>query len=729
MSFMDRFSCATHELPDEEAHAGRWIVAPDTTMLVNRVDSEHGQALMPGPTGDWQVAKPGEFAPRRGGFLAEPLPSGQDVDSFRQLGQILRDKADGGWLKWSDTSPLAPGLNEAVRSHPFEGDVERELEHIEAVCRKPRTHIRLEVERELVARARRIARDAPQWLASHTEDWHRRTLTGVQPRRIRAEVREERWDLYENRVTARLVDNLAVWLRRRIAEVRRIRDDILSHMEEFDGSAPKGSRHRAHRIYRLWGEAWGASDAQEVAQSTLIRLEALLYKVLGLQDSPLYRHVPKQAQVPRTLKMTNLFNSDDHYRGVARLWHEWSLLPTRGGFSTEEHYQRQQDLHDSYNAWCLLLVVRACEQLKLQPADDAAFEAPLRKGCSVQLNRGLRIEWERTGSIAIARGEDTLAVFVPLIHALENARTPEALAHRVKPLVDAVAEDEQWTVVLHPANSGPARFDEIATVGNPPRPSTRGTIDFIRVSPFSLDSVERVARAIRWATLVPQMLAYPPCVPTPPDGDFTRPWLAKRNTGCAVVESPGVRGRSDVERGLSKARARLEELERKRDESQKRDESKKAGRSNKRVNKRAIDEARNEERDWREFKQSFGAATARIDELATCPRCGEQAAFEARDNDCFSARCSSESCKAVWELRLSSEGRIPVFMPEPDVPLGQVPAALIDEQLGCDVLALPKQASGGSVEFSPPRTVPWRSERPSTTKATGRDDARRARRR
>lgn len=708
MSFIDRFSCAIHELPDEEAHAGRWIVAPGTTMLVNRVDSERGQALMPGPTGDWQLTEPGKVAARRGGFLAEPLPSGQDVDSLRQLGKLLRDKADGGWLEWSDTSPLAPGLDEAVRSHPFEGEVERELEHIEAVCRRPRTHIRLEVERELVARARRIARDAPQWLASHTEDWHGRTLTGVQPRRIRAEVREERWDLYENRVAARLVENLADWLRGRIVEVRRIRDDILSRLEEFDGSAPKGSRHRADRIYCLWGEAWDASDAQEIARRTLERLEAILYKVLGLQDSPLYRHVPKHAQVHRTLKMTNLFNSDDHYRGVARLWHEWSLLPTRGDFSTVDHYQRQQDLHDSYDAWCLLLVVRACEQLKLQPANDAAFEAPLRKGCSVQLSRGLRIKWEEPmGGIAIARGKNTLARFVPLIHSLERARTPESLAQRVKPLVDAVAETEHWTVVLHPANPGSAPFDEVATVGNPPCQGTRGTIDFIRVSPFSLDSVERVARAIRWATLVPQMLAYPPCVPPPPSEDFDGQWLAKRDTRWAVVESPGAGVKSEIERRLCKARAQREELERKRDES------KQARRPNKRV-LADLGKAKKDERDWSKFKQSFEAATACIDELKICPRCGEPADFKARDEGCFAARCGSESCKAVWELRPSPDGHIPVFVPDIEVASGP---ALIDEQLGCDVLALPYKASGGSIEFSPPRTIPWRSERPSTTKA------------
>ena len=699
MNFTDRLSGrVVHQPPEEEVHAGRWIVQRGVGAL-NRVAPEPGQALMPGPTGDWEFVASGESTSTRGGFLAEPLPDDQDADAFRQLGQLLRDKADGGWIEWSCINPLAPGLDEAVRSHPFEAKIERELEHLEAVCRKPRTHIQLQIERELVGRARRIARDAPEWLAAHTEDWHHRTLTGVEPRRIRAEVREERWDLYENRVTARLVDNLTVWLQRRIAEVRRIRDDILARMEAFGGSAPKGSRHRAERIYRLWGEAWSASDAQDVARGTLARLDILLYKVLGLLDSPLYRHVPKRAQVSRTLKMTNLLSTDDHYRGVARLWHEWSLLPTRGSFSIVEHYRQQQNLHDSYDAWCLLLVVRACEQLKLQPADDAAFEVPLRKGCSLQIDRGLRIEWEPAGCIAITRSENTLVRFVPLIHSLERARTAEVSAQRVKPLVEAVATTGHWTVVLHPAKSGSAPFDGIATIGNPPRLGTDGAIDFIRVSPFSLDSVERVARAVRWATLSRQMLAYPPCVPMPPDAGLRGLWLArKNNTTCAMTNSPPHGTEEDIKRKLSDALARRKEAARIHVESKQ-----------SRPSKRALADLRKaeeDERDWHTFKQCFEKATAFINELKICPRCGEQANFEAREEDCFFARCLSPSCEARWELRPHPEGRVPVFIPDIKVASAQVRPALMDEQLGCDVLALPDNASDGSTKFQPPRTDP-----------------------
>ena len=80
--------------------------------------------------------------------------------------------------------------------------------------------------------------------------------------------------------------------------------------------------------YTLWGEGWD-NNPGEVAKSTLKRLEDLLYKFLGLMDSRLYKHIPGRARAPGGLRITNLFNNDEHYRGVARLWHEWSVWPSR----------------------------------------------------------------------------------------------------------------------------------------------------------------------------------------------------------------------------------------------------------------------------------------------------------------------------------------------------------------------------------------------------------------
>ena len=682
MSFEDRFSRrVVNAPPAETCHAGRWVVREKGAagVRVNRVAARSGDALMPGPTGEWEVGRGGLEDASAGQFFPDALPSDQDVEALLQLGQRLREESHEGWLAWSEVNPLAPGLNEAVRPHPFEDRIEDELQHLEAVCRKPRTHIRLEVERELVGRARRIAREAPEWLAAHTEDWHHRTLAGVQPRRIRAEIREERWNLYENRVAARLVDNLVVWLRRRIAEVRRIRDDILRRFEELDDTAQGSGRHRAERIYSLWGEAWHA-DWQEVADNTLKRLERLLYEVLALKDSSLYRHMPQRAQVPRTLRMTNLLTTDDDYRGVAHLWHQWSLLPTRDSLSPRMHYQRQQDLHRSFDAWCMLLVVRACSQLRICPADDDDWESALAKGHSVQLEKGLRVEWEDCGSVSIGATQEMGGLtlrFVPSLQSLESARTEDALAQRVAPITDAVAEQPHWTVVLHPGSASRAPYDAIATIGNPPQPGVPGAVDFIRVSPFSLDCVERVARAIRWATLVPRLLAYPPSVSAPPDESYrAERWLDEDDNGrWAMVALP--RGQKSMQHDVGR---RLREAEKRERSAPKRQPAKK-------------DEAKKAVDEWRTFKQTVDAAIAKLCELRTCPRCGgERAEFQQRGDRCFTARCWSDSCRAQWGLHAlpDGKGQVPVFL-DPTMPNPAAGPHEIDELVGCDILALPNE--------------------------------------
>ena len=687
MSFEDRFSRRVVNAPPAETrHAGRWIVTEASRAThVNRVAADPGDALMPGPTGEWNVATGGVDRASGGRFFPDALPSGQDAEALRQLGQRLRDEAHDGWLAWSEINPLAPGLDKAVQPHPFEDRIEHELQHLEAVCRRPRTHIRLEIERELVGRARRIARDAPEWLAAHTEDWHHRTLAGVQPRRIRAELREERWDLYENRVAARLVDGLVAWLRRRIAEVRRIRDDVLTRFEELDDTAQGSGRYRAERIYCLWGEAWDAGW-QGIAEGTLKRLEQLLYKVLTLRGSVLYRHIPKRAQVPRSLRMTNLLNTDDHYRGVARLWHHWSLLPMQGALSVRDHYQQQQALHQSFDAWCMLLIVRACSQLRLDPATDDDLESSLHKGHSIQLEKALRVEWERNGGISIrsAQGDGVLCRFVPLLQSLERARTAELLAQRIRPIVDAVAKQPHWTVVLHPASESRPPYDAVATIGNPPQ-GVRGAIDFIRVSPFSLDCVERVARAIRWATLVPRLLAYPPSLSAPPDESYrAKSWLEDDNGQWVMVALP--RGHESMQQDVER---RLREAERRERGTTK----------GKLVN---VNEARKAVNEWRTFKQTVDAAIAELCELRTCPRCGGRAEFHHRGERCFTARCWSDSCRAQWELHAlpDDKGRIPVFR-VPNVPAAR--AHEIDELVGCDILAVPSEDGH---RFDPPRPCP-----------------------
>lgn len=723
MKLKDRLSGAVVDLPPTPTHFGRWLFQPEGGPVHHNGSLvADGDVLVPGATGHWALMRQGDATPIRGRFFADTTPSEQDATAIQQLGRLLTDpeKAAGGWLDWSETSPLAPGLDKAVESHPLEDHIENELKHLVEVCHRPSTHIRIETERVLVSRARRVAPDASTWLAAHTEDWDHRKISGIQPRRILAEVREEQWDLYENRVAVRLVDNLVTWLRRRIADVRRVLDDIFARLEEF-GVSTSGNRHRTERVCRLWGEAWDATHGREAAERTLERLEQLLYKVLALMDSQLYRNVPRRAQVPRALRMTNLLSNDDGYRGVARLWHHWSRLAAPRALSPRELYLQHQELHRGFDAWCMLLVVRACSQLGLDPADDVGFEAPLVPDCTIELDHGYGLEWEGGGAITLTGPTGALLRFVPMAHVIEQATTSSGVGAGVASLLESATESlsAPWTVILHPAVPGQPEVRALAGLGNPPTPGTQGAMDFIRVSPFSLESVERVARAIRWATLAPKMLAYPPTLPAgPAQREQDSSWYEDRGDARWAVVRPlraDELSMLNVSAQVDAARACRDALKTERQKVQ--DELRRVRGDRRRtaeLNRRKGDllkplqDAEDALEQLVGFSREFDRAHGAVVFLATCPACGSAAAFEPRENDCFAARCRSNGCAATWELRSDPDlgRRVPIFLPGGTTADFAPPDAApqwVDDVLGCDVLAVPSLDSSGSVHFIAPR--------------------------
>ena len=386
----------------------------------------------------------------------------------------------------------------------------------------------------------------------------------------------------------------------------------------------------------------------------------------------------------------------------------------------------------------MLVIVRACSQLRLDPVEDGDLESEIRPGNAIRLDQGFRIEWDPAGAITFADTDEGRALlrFIPLIHGLEGARTREVVEARVAPLVEAVADATPWTVILHPAIPGNPPHNALAGVSNPPVPGTLGAIDFIRVSPFSLDSVERVSRAIRWTALVPRMLAYPPAMQVIPESTLRAvpalravlqldvgngSWLVDcgKSGGWAAVRPPPDRSLQDVAICVEDARAHRKRLEQER-EQLRGDHRKNTKRAELNLQIRHAEDLI-ERLD--KFVQESCKARRDLVALAACPVCGHaDTEFEPREHDCFAARCRSKGCEAQWELRhdskiasrvpgtdLATESRIPVFRPgdvNPDEWPDDATPQWVDDILGCDVLAVPVARDGSSIEFLPPRTAP-----------------------
>jgi len=663
--------------------------------------------LVPDRFGRWFLAD-GAKAPQ-GGFAPETLVDEQDAETLIGLGRVLcaPEKADEGWIGWTLTSPLAPGLHQEMEEHPLERALTTELHHLSAVLQRPRTHIRQEAERLPVHLARKMDPRAARVLSAHTEDWQARTLSGVQPRRVLARVREEDWALYENRVAARLLHELVAWLRRRIHRIRRVLRDVYLRLAALQDTAGGGGRYRADRIYRLWGQGVEGGQDRELALQAILRLEGLLYRLLALMDAPLLKNLPRGAHVPDALHLTNLFTHDAHYRGVARLWTTWRELGAPPAYTAETWRQRMLGVQRGFEAWCALCVIRALEQLGVDPAETEQ-ERSLRPGVALSLGHGLSFEWSVTGVLTISEGDTPLLRVVPVAHPLTLLHDGEALAAMSRELRSC---PDTWTLALHPLASEDHRTldDEhlsgVLGFGAPPQVGTT-RLDWLAVSPFAIDSVERLARALRWVTLAPAMISYPPAVGRLPPGLAPSEWLGGARPGDLVAlrrpARPGEREALGLEGALRQAHERWSQADRELEAIQEelrgaKDDRRRMAELNreKHVVRQKVDEARQHLEVIEAFSIGLQGAEDALVRLARCPICRSEVRWEPRADDCFRARCLRESCGATLELRRDPETgeRHPHLLPgdaDPASWQADAHARWVDDVLGADVLTVPE---------------------------------------
>lgn len=268
-----------------------------------------------------------------------------------------------------NVSPMLPAEMVAqCELEELERDVEEVLRdgHLHAISDRPRRDLRYDESVVPVARARRLATSALSHLASHSDCWQQRKLSGVQPRKILARFSEDDYAIYENRLYKRLLDRLDRHLARRLARIRGV-NSRLERALEFQDSKKTHFRLRQD-ICRLWGESYLDDKTWmhfEAGKRALSDLESQLRAIRGLKQRGLYSLVPPASVVPSQVHRTNILNHDPHYRHLPPLWEklkddrEDRLLPP------EERLARQLELQLAYVSYVGLVVKRALERYGL----------------------------------------------------------------------------------------------------------------------------------------------------------------------------------------------------------------------------------------------------------------------------------------------------------------------------------------------------------------------------
>ena len=595
-----------------------------------------------------------------------PWPDAADLRTLEQIVEV----PNATWHEWTRRSPLVPNVTDAVQLTHVEQCLQRNLKHLQEVFRQPAQHLRTVRERLPISQARRVPEAAIPDLIAHPEDWERRTARGIRPLRLLAQRVEDDLDLYENRVAVRLVDGLLQDLLPRIRTLRQL--SLLQQAGQGHHVDQHGSHWRRERLYELWGAVFLDASSVDKVGATLADLERLRRALLALQDMPLYSSVTRRAELPAGLRPTNILNNHPEYRKVAEIWRQW-VAAQEPELSATERIARRRRESAAFDRFGLLLVVHALHDLGWSTDGSTA----VRAGSQLLLQRhgmALRMSLDPDGAVTLSMDDQHLRV-VPVLCAV-------TLEHRsvIANSIRAEAQGDVLVLLLGQPEqllAGPSERDStsIATLD----PDTKllagwGYPTALLVSPFVLDSQERVARVLSSWIAQHALPTYPFRLPLKADPGVALPsWLRLSQGKTQNIEV--VQPASDAE--IAAFRHRCE------------DRSQAIEAESKRTRVRGLIDPRPAALEALLLVAQH-AATMRM--MQQCQVCGGTARFEARlagGKPTWWCRC--QACDAEWGTRPCSgcQQPFPVLIAAPDLWPPERGVDWLDRSFGRDLWSEP----------------------------------------
>lgn len=686
MKFYNRLTGKTQRDIPERLLLGQWEILSETeTVIVNGVSvlPQSRVYLYPDISHCCSVRSiDGITKERSFSFSNWQIPSDLLLESLQYFDETRKTlfSSQSDWQKWVEILPLIYNIEKNILPQPLEGILGKYIGHLEEICHHPRTYLKLETDRLPISRAQRISPHAIEFLASHTEDWDKRTFRNVRPKRVLCLIREDLLDIYENKVTARLIDRLLEYLQKRIITVQTLQQELEQAVDFSEKTQNIYWRNR-ERICSLWGEQFQAETALKTATETLNLLKQLQYKLRGLLDTELYRAIPKQATVGNTLNHTNILINDRHYRYVDLMWQ--ALTPWQRGNiqSPQKILETYQQSCRGFEAFCLLLVSRALTGNGTATDRGLGFKAgdlfDLQLGSSIEFNSqkgSITLKWETDGTISLEASEIPPILLIPLILPLSATEDRAEIDRAIREFHLACSNQPNSTVViLYPGTEDERRKlsklvqRQINSLGND-YSNAAESFAILPISPLDLLSGERIARTIQWWLYKQYCQIYPfPIEPIHPSLLDGNSWILQKGLNFRVIRPPKPEEKSTFER----QRSRLIQ------------QAKSCGATA----KKEFDEL-----------QTLHNFSTRVEEkfkpLLTCPTCHQQSDnFEDLDRQCFRCYCS-QGCETEWGAQICGKcgDRYPYVQLSDLDPISRSvdrEVGWVDRVFGRNVLAIP----------------------------------------
>jgi len=496
----DRVTGRSEPRPSTANIPGRWALeANGGSAKINSQPLLIGGAyfLVPDRRQNWSVDHDDGLAKDAGHFDASVLPDAADLRALSQISAAIEHAET--FTEYMTVPPLPADLDDRSKSQAIDQQIRKRYVHLIHACRKPRQQLRTDLEKLPVGRAKRIPPRSLEYLASHSEDWKCKTIHGIEPTHVIAEVIEDQLNIYENRVAAELVDRISAYLNQRLSELEKIKA-LLDDRSNFQGAFSQNATFWfADRISSLWSAIYKDSSLSRSTHDLRDQLASVRRNIIGLKQSILYKSIPRKREIKQELHHTNIFENDPHYREVAQLWRAWHESGESKEQDEEVIFISWQKAHRDFSSFCRLLISRSLNDIgwKLQSTDSSPRATTLSFKGPDSMQVLLKEQEGMTYSILTEEGR---LIIVPLLATFSRMSDGCQLLDWIKELEAGVEEAD--TLFLYFGKSSELRNLALKNPqlsmlldGFTQRRKVHGKLAlFVPVSPFEITSLEKIGR-------------------------------------------------------------------------------------------------------------------------------------------------------------------------------------------------------------------------------------------
>lgn len=215
-----------------------------------------------------------------------------------------------------------------IMSESLLGEIEKTMGALLKIAEKPRTFIETHDEKVLVESASHIGHKAIAQLSRDSKDWYARTFVSVKPKNITAEISQETFNIYENRVFVTLIRRIEreIYIMKRDAEDRlRKQEETLSSkdIDDYLGLNADSDSAWSFGLYKraIWKKGGYEDDSELNELKQLIeRIDKVIKQLTRIKNSPVFKSLRTIKNEHSPILHTNIFLYDRYYKKALELW-------------------------------------------------------------------------------------------------------------------------------------------------------------------------------------------------------------------------------------------------------------------------------------------------------------------------------------------------------------------------------------------------------------------------